>query len=63
MGSNIQEGRERGCPRPSVASIIYTVYNSYMFQRITHARSSVGTIGITFPTTVVMRSVLQWLVP
>ena len=24
VGSNIQEGRERGCPRPSVASIIYS---------------------------------------
>ena len=25
VGSNIQEGRERGCPRPSVASIIFVL--------------------------------------
>ena len=35
MGSNIREGRERGCPRPSVASIIYTyIYIVFLLYNI-----------------------------
>ena len=50
MGSNIQEGRERGCPRPSVASIISSKkyccvvcacinpWQRYIYRRMSHSR-------------------------